>query len=145
MSSEPNHVGSVHDKVNAEFELKNFREWGWDASIETFTVLYPTPRELAVELVAPTHFAARLTEPAVAGDSTSAKTKDELPAYNIFGADGDVTAELVYVNQGMPDDYEELERQGGSVKGPLALARYRWRLAGLQAQTAPCHSALGVP
>ena len=112
MASEPNHVGSAHDKANAEFQLKMFREWGWDASIETFSVLYPTPREVSVELVAPSHFTARLTEPPVAGDSTSSKTKDELPAYNVYGADGDVTAELVYVNQGMPDDYRELERQG---------------------------------
>src|SRR5260221_14375173 len=99
MSSEPNHVGSVHDKANAEFELKKFREWGWDASIETFSVLYPSPRELSVELVAPTHFTARLTEPPVASNRSTSQTMDELPAYNIFGADGDVTAELVYVNQ----------------------------------------------
>jgi N-acetylated-alpha-linked acidic dipeptidase len=143
MSSEPNHVGSAHDKANAEFELKKFREWGWDASIETFTVLYPTPRELAVELVAPTHFAARLTEPAVAGDSTSSKTKDELPAYNIFGADGDVTAELVYVNQGMPDDYEELERQGVSVKGRIVLTRYGGGWRGLKPKLAYEHGAVG--
>src|SRR3984957_11802560 len=117
MSPEPNHVGSAHDKANAEFQLRMFREWGWDASIETFSVLYPTPREVSVELVAPTHFTARLTEPPIAGDSTSAKTKHELPAYNVYGADGDVTAELVYVNHGMPDDYRELERQGVSVKG----------------------------
>src|SRR6202051_4663498 len=99
MSSEPNHVGSAHDKANAEFELKKFREWGWDASIETFSVLYPTPRELAVELVAPTHFVVRLSEPPIAGDSTSAKVAEELPPYNVYGADGNVTAELVYVNQ----------------------------------------------
>ena len=143
MSSEPNHVGSVHDRANAEFELKKFREWGWDASIETFTVLYPTPRELAVELVAPTRFAARLTEPPVAGDSTSSKIKDELPAYNIYGADGDVTAELVYVNQGMPDDYQELERQGVSVKGRIVLARYGGGWRGLKPKLAYEHGAVG--
>lgn len=143
MSSEPNHAGSVHDKANAEFELKKFREWGWDASIETFTVLYPTPRELAVELVAPTHFAARLTEPPVAGDSTSSKTKEELPAYNVYGADGDVTAELVYVNQGMPDDYQELERQGVNVKGRIVLARYGGGWRGLKPKLAYEHGAVG--
>jgi len=143
MSSEPNHVGSVHDKANAEFELKKFREWGWDASIETFTVLYPTPREVSVELVAPTHFAARLTEPPVAGDGTSSKTKDELPAYNVYGADGDVTAELVYVNQGMPDDYQELERQGVSVKGRIVLARYGGGWRGLKPKLAYEHGAVG--
>ncbi len=143
MSSEPNHVGSAHDKANAEFQLKKFREWGWDASIETFSVLYPTPREVAVELVAPTHFVARLTEPPVAGDGTSSKTKDELPAYNVYGADGDVTAELVYVNQGMPDDYQELERQGVSVKGRIVLARYGGGWRGLKPKLAYEHGAVG--
>ncbi len=143
MSSEPNHVGSAHDKANAEFQLKKFREWGWEASIETFSVLYPTPREVAVELVAPTRFVARLTEPAIAGDSTSSKTKQELPAYNVYGADGDVTAELVYVNQGMPDDYQELERQGVSVKGRIVLTRYGGGWRGLKPKLAFEHGAVG--
>jgi N-acetylated-alpha-linked acidic dipeptidase len=116
MASAPNHVGSPHDKANAEFQLAKFREWGWDASIETFSVLYPTPREVSVELVAPAHFKAKLSEGPIAGDATSTQTKDELPPYNVYGADGDVTAELVYVNHGMPDDYKELERQGVSVR-----------------------------
>ena len=143
MSSEPNHVGSIHDKANAEFQLKKFREWGWDASIETFSVLYPSPREISLELVAPAHFAARLTEPPVVGDSTSSKTKDELPAYNVYGADGDVTAELVYVNQGMPDDYLELERQGVSVKGRIVLTRYGGGWRGLKPKLAYEHGAVG--
>src|SRR5271155_2636034 len=143
MSSAPNHVGSPHDKANAEFELKKFREWGWDASIETFSVLYPTPREVSVELVAPSHFVARLTEPPIEGDRTSAKTKDELPAYNVYGADGDVTAALVYVNQGMPDDYKELERQGVSVKGHIVLTRYGGGWRGLKPKLAYEHGAVG--
>jgi N-acetylated-alpha-linked acidic dipeptidase len=143
MSSEPNHVGSAHDKANAEFELKKFREWGWEASVETFSVLYPTPREVAVELVAPTRFVARLTEPSIAGDSTSSKTKQELPAYNVYGADGDVTAELVYVNQGMPDDYQELEREGVSVKGRIVLTRYGGGWRGLKPKLAFEHGAVG--
>ena len=143
MSSEPNHVGSAHDKANAEFELQKFREWGWDASIETFSVLYPTPREVSVELVAPTHFVARLTEPPVEGDRTSSKTKDELPAYNVYGADGDVTADLVYVNQGMPDDYKELERQGVNVKGRIVLTRYGGGWRGLKPKLAYEHGAVG--
>jgi N-acetylated-alpha-linked acidic dipeptidase len=143
MASEPNQVGSSHNRANAEFQLKKFREWGWDASIETFSVLYPTPREVSVELVAPTHFTARLTEPPIQGDSTSFKIKDELPAYNVYGADGDVTAELVYVNQGMPDDYKELERQGVSVKGRIVLTRYGGGWRGLKPKLAYEHGAVG--
>ncbi len=143
MSSEPNHVGSPHDRANAEFQLKKFREWGWDASIETFSVLYPTPREIAVELVEPSHFVARLTEPEVEGDSTSSKIKDGLPAYNVYGADGDVTAELIYVNHGMPEDYKELERQGQSVKGRIVLTRYGGGWRGLKPKLAYEHGAVG--
>ena len=143
MSSAPNHVGSPHDKANAEFELAKFREWGWDASIETFSVLYPTPREIAVELVAPTHFKALLSEPPVAGDITSSQTKDELPPYNVYGADGDVTAELVYVNQGMPDDYKELEREGVSVQGRIVITRYGGGWRGLKPKLAYEHGAVG--
>src|ERR1700726_87886 len=143
LTSAPNHVGSAHDKENAEFLLKKFREWGGDASIEEFTVLYPTPRQEAVELVAPTHFAAKLREPPVKGDGTSEKTRDELPPYNVYGADGEVTAELVYVNQGMPDDYKELERRNLSVKGRIVIARYGGGWRGLKPKLAHEHGAVG--
>jgi N-acetylated-alpha-linked acidic dipeptidase len=143
MTSAPNHVGSPHDKANAEFQLAKFKEWGWDASIETFSVLYPTPKEVSLELVSPTHFKAKLSEPAIEGDSTSTQTKDELPPYNVYGADGDVTAELVYVNQGMPDDYKELEREGISVKGKIALTRYGGGWRGLKPKLAYEHGAVG--
>src|ERR1700730_10177773 len=139
----PNHVGSVHDKANAEFLLKKFREWGWDASIEEFTVLYPTPRQEAVELVAPTHFAAKLKEPRVLGDGTSEKTRDELPPYNVYGADGDVTAELVYVKQGMPDDHNELDVPNYSVKCRILVARYGGGWRGLKPKLAHEHGAVG--
>ncbi len=143
MASAPNHVGSAHDKANADFQLAKFREWGWDAAIETFSVLYPTPREVSVELLAPTHFKARLSEPPIEGDSTSTQTKDELPPYNVYGADGDVTAELVYVNQGMPDDYKELERLGVNVKGRIVLTRYGGGWRGLKPKLAYEHGAVG--
>jgi N-acetylated-alpha-linked acidic dipeptidase len=143
MSSAPNHVGSAHDKANAEFQLQKFREWGWDASIEEFSVLYPTPVEEMVELVGPTHFVATLREPPVQGDATSQKVDDELPPYNVYGADGDVTADLVYVNQGMPDDYKELERQGISVKGRIVIARYGGGWRGLKPKLAYEHGAVG--
>jgi N-acetylated-alpha-linked acidic dipeptidase len=143
LSSAPNHVGSPHDKANAEFLLRKFREWGWDAAIEEFSVLYPTPREEVVELVGPTHFVAALREPPVPGDATSQQVRDELPAYNVYGADGDVTADLVYVNQGMPDDYKELEREGVSVKGRIVIARYGGGWRGLKPKLAYEHGAVG--
>jgi N-acetylated-alpha-linked acidic dipeptidase len=143
MSSEPNHIGSPHDKANAEFMLEQFRAWGWDAAIETFDVLYPTPRRVALDLVGPHPYHASLVEPPIAGDRTSARTKGALPPYNVYGADGDVTAELVYVNYGMPDDYKELARRGISVKGRIVITRYGAGWRGLKPKLAWEHGAVG--
>jgi N-acetylated-alpha-linked acidic dipeptidase len=122
--------------------LAKFREWGWDARLETFYVLYPTPKKLALELVAPVHFTARLHEPALSGDRTSGHT-NALPPYLAYGADGDVTGELVYVNQGMPDDYKELDRRGISVRGRIVIARYGGGWRGLKPKLAHEHGAIG--
>ncbi len=143
MAAQPNHVGSPHDKANAEFMLARFKEWGWDARIETFEVLYPTPKSHALELVEPTRFSAALKEPPIDGDTTSTKTEGGLPPYNIYGADGDVTAELVYVNYGMPDDYKELARHGVDVKGRIVIVRYGAGWRGLKPKLAYEHGAVG--
>lgn len=143
MASEPNHVGSAHGKANAEFMLARFKEWGWDAQIETFDVLYPTPKSHSLELVEPTRFSATLKEPPIEGDATSFKTEGGLPPYNVYGADGDVTAELVYVNFGMPDDYKELARRGIEVKGKIVIARYGQGWRGLKPKLAYEHGAVG--
>jgi N-acetylated-alpha-linked acidic dipeptidase len=146
MASEPNHVGSPHDKANAEFMLGQFKSWGWDARIETFEVLYPTPISEALELVAGpgAGFKATLQEPPIPGDASSANTKDALPAYVAFQGDGDVTANLVYVNYGMPDDYKALERMGISVKGKIVIARYGAGWRGLKPKLAQDHGAAGA-
>ncbi len=143
MSSAPNQIGSPHDKANAEFMLEQFRAWGWDADIETFYVLYPTPKHELLELVAPHHFRASLTEPPIAGDRSSQHPVGALPPYNVYGADGDVTAEVVYVNYGMPADYKALERRGVSVKGKIAIARYGSGWRGLKPKLAYEHGAVG--
>lgn len=142
LSSAPNQVGAPHDKANAEFIQSLFKQWGWDAHIERFDVLYPTPRTVSLELVAPTTFKAMLHEPPVAGDATSA-LPGALPPYNVYGADGDVTADLVYVNQGMPDDYKELARRGVDVKGKIVIVRYGGGWRGLKPELAHEHGAVG--
>src|SRR5947209_16141717 len=143
MSSAPNHVGSPHDKANADFQLAMFKQWGWDAHIERFDVLYPTPISTTVELVAPRHVALGGQEPAVAEDSTSANTAGALPPYVAYQGDGDVTAPVVYVNYGMPADYDALEQRGISVKGKIVLARYGGGWRGLKPKLAQEHGAVG--
>ncbi len=143
LSARPHHVGSPYDKDNAEWILSKFKEWGWDAHIETFNVLFPTPKERAVELVAPTRFIAKLQEPALAEDPTSSQRDEQLPTYNAYSIDGDVTAALVYVNYGVPEDYEQLERLGVSVKDAIVIARYGASWRGIKPVVAAEHGAAG--
>jgi len=143
LAAEPNHVSSAHDKLNAEMTLKQFKDWGWDAKIESFQVLYPTPIHVGLDLLGSKSFKATLTEAPIPGDATSARTKDQLPAYVAFQGDGDVTAPLVYVNYGMPEDYRTLERMGVDVKGKIAIARYGRGWRGLKPKLAYEHGAVG--
>lgn len=143
MSSAPNQVGSPHDRENAEYVLARFKDWGWDAHIETFNVLYPTPKRESLELVTPNRFQATLTERAVPGDETSGHQEGGLPAWFAYGGEGDVTAPLVYVNYGMPGDYEALRRLGVDVRGKIVIARYGAGWRGLKPKLAYEHGAVG--
>ncbi len=143
LSARPHHVGSAYGRENAEWILARFREWGWDARIETFDVLFPTPKERLVEMVAPTRFRLALEEPAVSVDPTSGQKAEQLPTYNAYSIDGDVTGPLVYVNYGLPEDYEQLDRLGISVKGAIVLARYGRSWRGIKPKVAAEHGAVG--
>ncbi len=142
LSARPHHVGSAYGRENAEWILARFREWGWDARIETFDVLFPTPKERLVEMVAPTRFKLALDEPAVAVDPTSGQKGEQLPTYNAYSIDGEATGPLVYVNYGLPEDYEQLERLGVSVKGAIVLARYGHSWRGIKPKVAAEHGAV---
>ena len=143
LSAFPHHVGSPYDKSNAEWILSKFKEFGLDAHIETFYVLFPTPKERQVEMVAPSQFVAKMEEPAVSEDSTSDQHSTQLPTYNAYSIDGDVTAPLVYVNYGVPSDYKTLERLGVSVKGAIVIARYGQSWRGIKPKVAAEHGAVG--
>ncbi|MGC9292399.1 MAG: transferrin receptor-like dimerization domain-containing protein [Acidobacteriaceae bacterium] len=143
LTAHPHHVGSPYDKENAEWILSQFREWGLDAHIETFYVLFPTPKERLLKLLAPTQFTAKLQEPPVPGDPTSAQQSEQLPTYNAYSPDGDVTAPLVYVNYGNHEDYEVLDRMGISVKGAIVIARYGGEWRGIKTKLAAEHGAIG--
>ncbi len=143
LSARPHNVGSPYDKDNAEWILSKFKEYGFDAHIETFSVLFPTPKERVVELLEPTKFTAKLQEPALPVDPTSNQTAEQLPTYNAYSIDGDVTAPLVYVNYGNREDYEQLGRLGISVKGAIVIARYGGGWRGIKPKVAGEHGAIG--
>lgn len=143
LSARPHHVGSAYDKDNAEWILDQFKSYGWDAHIENFDVLFPTPIDRVVELVAPTTFKASLQETAVSGDPTSSQQTEQLPSYNAYSIDGDVTGPLVFVNYGVPADYEELAQHGVSVRGAIVIAKYGGSWRGIKPKVAAEHGAVG--
>ena len=143
LSARPHHVGSPYDKDNAEWILNQFKSYGWDAHIENFDVLFPTPVERIVELVAPTTFKAALQETAIPEDPTSNQQSEQLPSYNAYSIDGDVTGPLVFVNYGIPADYDELEQRGISVKGAIVIAKYGGSWRGIKPKVAAEHGAIG--
>src|SRR5262245_7516989 len=142
LSAEPHHVGSAADKRNAEWIRDQLKSWGLDATIEEFDVLFPTPKERVLELTGPEKYQAKLKEPAIAEDPDSGD-ENQLPTYNAYSGDGDVTAQLVYVNYGVPTDYEQLAKMGVDVKGKVVIARYGASWRGIKPKVAYEHGAVG--
>jgi N-acetylated-alpha-linked acidic dipeptidase len=143
ISSRPHHVGSPHGEAVAEFIAAKFREWGYETAIEEYQVLFPTPKVRMLEMTAPEKFTARLAEPALPEDATSVQANEQLPTYNAYSVDGDVTGQLVYVNYGVPADYEVLERNGIDVKGKIVIARYGGSWRGIKPKVAAERGAIG--
>jgi N-acetylated-alpha-linked acidic dipeptidase len=143
LTSHPHHVGSQKDKANAEYISSLFTQWGYQTEIASYYVLFPTPKTRSLELIGNKPFKAKLEEPTLNEDKTSGQKTEQLPTYNAYSADGDVTAELVFVNRGIPSDYEELERMGIDVRGKIVIARYGGSWRGIKPKVAYEHGAIG--
>lgn len=142
MSAKPHHIGSPGSKAVAEYIQKYFADLGYDSKIETLYTLFSTPKERLLEMTGPIKFKALLSEPALKEDATSGQ-KDQLPTYNCWSADGDVTAELVFVNYGLPEDYETLKKMGIDVKGKIVIAKYGRSWRGIKPKVAQENGAIG--
>jgi N-acetylated-alpha-linked acidic dipeptidase len=142
LSSRPHNLGSAGSKAIAENIFNRFKSYGFDVRIDSYRVLFPTLKTRVLEMIAPTTYKAMLKEPALKEDATSGQA-DQLPAYNAFSADGDVTAELVFVNYGIPEDYETLERMGINVRGKIVIAKYGHSWRGIKPKVAQEHGAIG--
>jgi N-acetylated-alpha-linked acidic dipeptidase len=143
LTSHPHHVGSQQGRANADYMLNLFRSWGYQAELAEYHVLFPTPKTRVLELLGSKPYKAKLEEPALKEDKTSGQKAEQLPSYNAYSADGDVTAELVFVNRGIPADYDELERMGVSVKGKIVIAKYGGSWRGIKPKVAYEHGAIG--
>lgn len=142
LSSKPHNLGSPGSKEVADEILKRYQSYGFDAHIETYKVLFPTPKTRVLEMTAPTKYTALLKEPALPEDATSGQD-GQLPTYNAWSADGDVTAPLVFVNYGLPDDYDKLAELGIDVKGKIVIAKYGRSWRGIKPKVAQEHGAIG--
>ena len=129
MSAKPHHVGSVAGREVADLAAELLESWGYDVELAEYEILLPTPKTRELELVAPTRFTAGLEEDTLAADASTSVRDDLLPPYNAFSIGGEVEGELVFVNYGIPEDYEVLERHGIDVEGKIAIAKYgrSWR------------------
>ncbi|PKP40104.1 MAG: folate hydrolase [Bacteroidetes bacterium HGW-Bacteroidetes-13] len=143
LSAHPHHVGSPYDKENAEYMAELFRSWGYETTIDIYHVLFPTPKVRLLEMTSPKQYKAILQEPTLKEDATSGQKSEQLPTYNAFSIDGDVTAELVFVNYGVPADYEELEKMGIDVKGKIVIAKYYGSWRGIKPKLAAEKGAIG--
>ena len=143
LAARPHHLGSAYDKENADFIAGLFRSWGFDTQIETFDVLFPTPKTRLLEMTSPQKFTAKLEEPALKEDATSGQKSEQLPVYNAYSVNGDVTGQLVYANYGAQQDYEELTRRGVDVRGKIVIVRYGNTFRGIKPKIAAEHGAIG--
>jgi N-acetylated-alpha-linked acidic dipeptidase len=142
MSANPHHAGSPGAKAVAEYALAQLKEWGLDAHIEEFDALLPYPTSRSLEMTAPVRFRAQLKETAIPEDKDTGES-GQLPTFNAYSASGDVSAQLVYVNYGMPEDYEYLKKASIDVKGKIAIVRYGRGWRGVKAKLAQENGALG--
>jgi N-acetylated-alpha-linked acidic dipeptidase len=142
MAAEPHHAGSPGSKAVADYALGLLREWGFEATIEEFEALLPYPAETRLELTAPVKVRLKLKEPVLPADPDSGD-RGQLPLYNAYSGSGDVTAPLVYVNYGVPADYQRLAKLGVDVKGKIVIARYGGSWRGTKPKVAAEHGAVG--
>ena len=144
LASAPNQVGSPHNKENADFIADRFREWGWSVKVEPVRVLVAYPDVQKLSLTEGDRYAADFTEPAVDGDADTAKQQGVLPGMESYSPDGSVDAPLIFVNEGLQRDYDELGRYGASVKGKVVLVKSSGAGRWVKPRLAQQHGAVGV-
>ncbi len=118
------------------------KSWGLETEVRTYDVFMPHATAVHVWRLSPQLKELSLKEPIVPGDITS--TLPQYPTVNGYSGQGDVTADVVYVNYGLIEDYATLDSLGVSVKGKIAIARYGRSYRGIKAREAEKHGAVGL-
>lgn len=144
LSAKPHHVGSTAGRENARYIAGLFESWGFDVEIEEYEILLPTPATRELHLIGPRGYEASLEEDPIPTDPDTTVRDELLPPYNAFSRDGEVEGELVFVNYGIPEDYEMLERHGIDVRGKIAIAKYGKSWRGIKPKLAGEKGAIGA-
>lgn len=145
LTAEPHVAGSKEDYATAIYVRDQIRSYGIPAELDEYDVLLPYPKAPSVVELLTGQRRERLQvhEPVIAQDPSSGNPKI-IPLFNGYSASGDVTAPLVYVNYGLPPDYEALKKQGVDVRGKIAMARYGNSFRGVKAKVAQDNGAIGL-
>jgi N-acetylated-alpha-linked acidic dipeptidase len=141
MTAEPHHTGSPYEIKLADYVADRFKTFGFDVSRDEYSVLLPWPGERRLDIVGPDPVKLEVEEEKIRGDQW-ADMPGILPAYNAYSPSGDVTGEIVYVNFGIPSDYDTLQKLGIDVKGKIVLARYGGSWRGIKPKVAAEHGAV---
>ena len=143
LTEEPHLAGTANSRKVAEYIRSEFESYGLQVQTYEYHVYLPYPLEIHVELVSPTQHLAVSKESGWEWDKDSYET-EIVPGYNAYSPDGDVTAELVYVNRGLPEDYRILSERGVSVEGKICIARYGGSYRGVKAKVAGDNGAVAL-
>lgn len=146
LTAEPHPAGSKRNNDLAQWVAQRWRDQGLeDVTVHQYDVLNSRPREISLEMVAPSHYKASLREaPYNVDPDTKSPAADG--AYLGYSASGEVTAPLVYAHSGNPEDYEYLRKQGIDVRGKIVLVRYSnpYSYRGFKALTAERMGAAAI-
>ena len=140
LTREPHMAGTDASRHVAEWLRDQYRSYGFDSEIVSYSMWLPFPRAVELELVEPQHARLASPEPPVAGDKDT-NDKRAVVGFNIYSPSGEVTAPVVYVNYGLPEDYRALDALGVSAEGKIVLARYGRGYRGIKAMLAEQHKA----
>ncbi len=142
LSRETHVAGTPAQARTRDYVIEQMKKWGIETEVRAYDVWMPQPTEVHVARVSPQPKELALAEPPVSGDATSKLW--QYPTVNGYSGQGDVTAEVVYVNYGLIEDYAQLDSMGVSVKGKIAIARYGRSYRGIKAREAEKHGAVGL-
>jgi N-acetylated-alpha-linked acidic dipeptidase len=144
LTAEPHVAGTKEDYATAVYVRDQIRSYGISSELKEYEVLLPYPKQPGiVELIRPQRERLAVKEPVIAEDPSSSNPRI-IPLFNGYSASGDVTAPLVYVNYGLPPDYEALKKAGIDVTGKIAIARYGNSFRGVKAKVAQDHGVVGL-